>query len=127
MQLIYSALCLHDFVIHAASAHIPVNLSCSLLFKEINFSQNTAAWMQSMRAHKLTQAQNLGSYARLIQLQKLHAGEVWYICVGRRHSSVMRGFVLFRLKLIFFNNSHTIDTFKVLSADHLKSSYQFSH
>ena len=35
-------------------------------FKKINFRQNMAVWMQLMSIHTLTQAQDLGSYARLI-------------------------------------------------------------
>ena len=41
----------------------------SLLFKNINFRQNTAIWTQPMLTHNLTQAHDMGSYTRLIQSQ----------------------------------------------------------
>ena len=65
-------------------------------------------WIQLMRTSNLTQAQDLGSYTKLIQSQKSRASKLFEqenVVHLHRHSSVTQGFVLFCLKYFFPNNS----------------------
>ena len=78
-----------------------------LLFKQINFRQNTAIWTQPMRTHNLTQAQAPASYARSIQSRislssKLgkHGTLAWIAGTVL----LRKAFVLLCLKFISFNN-----------------------
>ena len=72
---------------------------------KINFRQNTAIWTQPMCTHNLTKHKP----GKLCTIDPIYCAactrEGWYTCLNHRHSSVMQGFVLFCLKLIFFKNS----------------------
>ena len=79
-----------------------------LLFRKMNFRQNTTVWMQSMHTHNLTQAQELVSYTQSIQLwislaRKLHApgkrGALAWIAV------LLCKALFFCLKFYFFFNN----------------------
>ena len=62
---------LYVMAAHSSIFEWPPEYFLLLLFKEINFRQNTANWGQPRRTHDLTQAPDLGSYARSIPITNI--------------------------------------------------------
>ena len=80
----------------------------SILFKKINFRQNTAIWTQPMRTHNLTHAQDLGSYAQLIQSRTSLANKLRaQFCYARLCFVLSEFFFSIIDTLLIYNNRYS--------------------